>query len=152
MGYFGSWLFRDGAWTQQPAPAEATGRFLHLDVHDSDITTVRYSPAGSGTGVAYLGVTPRIYFEDPGASDPTDPDREALGLAEWAEPTSGDPASALAPAIRPFLAEDAEVEWDEDEDIDDLDDAEIFVELKTLRFLEVLDVPEPEGFLEAAEE
>lgn len=148
MGYFGSWLHRDGQWTKAPVPEDGE-RFLHVDVHDSDITTLRYRPEGSGTGVAYLGVTPRIYFENETASDPTDPDREALGLAEWAEPTSGDPVSALAPAIRPFLAEDVEPEWDEEEEPGELDDGEIFVEIKTIRLLDLLGLPEPEGFFDA---
>ncbi len=57
--------------------------WLLVDIHDSDIATIAYRPTGSGSGVAYLGVTPRTYFEDPGASAPSDVAREAGGLVEW---------------------------------------------------------------------
>jgi hypothetical protein len=51
--------------------------WLVVDIHDSYVATIAYRPAGSGSGVAYLGVTPRTYFEDPDASAPTDVVREA---------------------------------------------------------------------------
>jgi hypothetical protein len=53
--------------SRQPSPS-----LLLIDIHGSDITTITYQPTGSGSGVAYLGVTPRTYFEDPWASAPTD--------------------------------------------------------------------------------
>jgi hypothetical protein len=153
MGFFGAYLFDGSRWTlhqpdQLPAVAEP---WLMIDIHDSDITTVVYRPAGRGSGVAYLGVTPRTYFEDEGASPPTDVAREAAGLVDWwaqrraglGEITRATKESELATC----LAEDvdpAEIDLEEDEDVDELDDAEIFVEIKTARFLTLLDLPVPE--------
>jgi hypothetical protein len=54
MGFFGAYLFDGNRWTlhqpdQLPAVAEP---WLMIDIHDSDITTVVYRPAGRGSGVA----------------------------------------------------------------------------------------------------
>jgi hypothetical protein len=120
-----------------------------VDIHDSDIATVVYRPAGPGSGVAYLGHTPRTYFEDPGASAPTDTAREAAGLGFWwaqlhagADDTN---RRAKEAELVVYLAEDldpAEVDLD-DEDSDELDDADVFVEIKTARLLSALDLPLP---------
>jgi hypothetical protein len=94
MGYFGSWLYRDGRWSAGPAPESGEGRWLHLDVHDSDIAILSYAPASTEAGVAYLGFTPRVLFEDESASAPTDPDREAAALGAWfAQECGGDRVS-----------------------------------------------------------
>ena len=124
---------------------------MHLDIHDSDITTVLYRPVGRGTGTAYLGATPRTYFEDDNASAPTDVAREAAGLADWWAQVRGGvnevERSDKETALAGYLAHDedpAEIDIDEDEDVDQLDDGEIFVEVKTARFLETLGLPLPE--------
>ncbi|WP_192749898.1 hypothetical protein [Actinopolymorpha pittospori] len=129
---------------------------MQLDIHDSDITTVRYRPVGSGTGVAYLGTTPRTYFEDQIASAPTDVAREAAGLANWWAQLRGGvnevERSDKEAELAGYLAYDedpAEIDLDEDEDVDQLDDAEIFVEVKTARFLETLGLPLPEDLADA---
>lgn len=85
MGFFGAYLFDGHRWTahqpaEQPTIAEP---WLLVDIHDSDIATVTYRPVGPGSGVAYLGHTPRTYFENPDASAPTDVAREAAGLGAW---------------------------------------------------------------------
>lgn len=54
--------------------------WLLVDIYDSDMAAVVYRPTGSGSGDRHLGVTLRIYFEDPDASAPTDVAREAGGL------------------------------------------------------------------------
>ena len=41
MGYFGTFIFRDGQWQQRSGP----GPELVVDVHDSDIATIDYRPA-----------------------------------------------------------------------------------------------------------
>ncbi|MEV7986869.1 hypothetical protein [Micromonospora sp. NPDC085948] len=64
--------------------------WLLVDIHDSDSATLTYRPAGPGTGVAYLGYTPRTYFENPDASAPTDAVREAAGLSAWWALTTAD--------------------------------------------------------------
>ena len=150
MGFFGTYAYEHGSWKtlsegELPPLAEP---FLWIDIHDSDITSVVYAPAGPGAGVAYLGLTPRTYFENPNASDPTDVLREAAGLASWwALSNSGD-APAKQAELLAFLAEDEDphgFEWDESEDVDEIDDGEVFVEVKTRRFLAALDLPLPEG-------
>ena len=150
MGFFGTYAYEHGSWKtlsegELPPLAEP---FLWIDIHDSDITSVVYTPAGPGSGVAYLGLTPRTYFENPNASDPTDVLREAAGLAAWwALSNSGDVPAKQAELLA-FLAEDEDpngFEWDESEDVDEIDDGEVFVEVKTRRFLAALDLPLPDG-------
>ena len=141
MGFFGTYAYENGSWTtlSEGELPPLTEPWLWIDIHDSDITSVVYAPPGPGTGVAYLGVTPRTYFENPGASDPTDPAREAAGLAAWAGQVS-------AEEIQGFLAEDEDpdsFEWDEEEDVDAIDVAEVFVEVKTARFLAAMGLPVP---------
>ncbi|MFD4674826.1 hypothetical protein ACFWNN_34230 [Lentzea sp. NPDC058450] len=149
VGFFGTFAFEHGSWKtlsegELPPLAEPS---LWIDVHDSDITSVVYAPAGPGSGVAYLGLTPRTYFENPNASDPTDVLREAAGLAAWwgGLNPGGDVPSKQAELLQ-YLAEDEDpngFEWDEGEDVDDIDDGEVFVEVKTKRFLTALGLPLP---------
>ncbi len=106
-------------------------------------------PARAATGTAYLGCTPRTYFDNEDASAPTDVSREATGLAEWWACRQGGASEAEVDAkrreIETYLADDedpGEIEYDED--VDGLDDAEIFVEVKTARFLNALGLPVPD--------
>jgi hypothetical protein len=123
----------------------------HLRQH---IGTVTYRPAGSGTGIAYLGQTPRIYFEDDTASEPTDTDREAAGLVEWWEHIHAgltDPAERAdkVSELKAYLADDTELDDDDqgdevDDEPDELDDADVFVEVKASRFLDALGIRWPD--------
>jgi hypothetical protein len=147
VGYFGTYVYDGTTWSDHDADDLPTVSepWLMVDIHDSDITTVRYAPAGPGTGVAYLGETPRSYFEDDAASPPTDVAREAAGLAGWwATRRMGDPAAKQA-ELAGYLAADTDLSaaLDDVEDFDDLDEAEIFVEVKTIQFLTALDLPLP---------
>ncbi|NGY58343.1 hypothetical protein G7043_05265 [Lentzea sp. NEAU-D13] len=148
VGFFGTYAYEHGSWKtlsegELPPLDEPS---LWIDIHDSDITSVVYAPVGPGSGVAYLGLTPRTYFENPNASDPTDVLREAAGLAAWwALHNSGDVAAKQAELLE-FLASDEnpdDFEWNEDEDVDAIDDGEVFVEVKTQRFLAALGLPVP---------
>ncbi|HUQ56848.1 hypothetical protein [Lentzea sp.] len=149
VGFFGTYAYEHGQWktlSEGELPPLAEPSFW-IDIHDSDITSVVYAPVGPGSGVAYLGLTPRTYFENPNASDPTDVLREASGLAAWwaLSHPSGDVVAKQAELLA-FLAEDEdpnEFEWDESEDVDEIDDGEVFVEVKTKRFLAALDLPLP---------
>jgi hypothetical protein len=152
IGYFGGFLFDGQSWTDTEADGIVppdVGYCLHVDIYDSDIATITYHPAGPGSGVAYLGYTSRTYFEDPKTSPPTDVNREAAGLAAWwvhrqagAEEADRD---ATAAGLLTYLAEDLDpndIDLDEETE-EDLDDAEVFVEVKTDRFLVALGLPPP---------
>lgn len=137
-----------GRHTTPPKQPTIPEPWLLVDIHDSDIATITYRPPGPGSGVAYLGDTPRTYFENPDASAPTDAAREAAGLgAWWAHQhgrTSGTEREAKEAELAAYLAEDlnpADIDHDDD---DDPDDAEVFVEVKTARFLAALDLPVPD--------
>jgi hypothetical protein len=147
MGFFGTYLFDGKRWTplEPGGPPEAPDPWLYVDIHDSDIGTIAYSPVGPGTGVAYLGFTPRTYFEDDTASEPTDVAREADGLATWwaaLHPDATDVIrTAKAAELRAFLAEDDAIP---DEDAENMDDADVFVEFKAALFLRALGLPTPD--------
>ncbi|MFC0435703.1 hypothetical protein [Kutzneria buriramensis] len=150
MGFFGTFVFDGSAWLTEPGAEKRVGEpSLLVDIHDSDIATIVYRPAGPGSGVAYLGFTPRSYFEDDAASAPTDVAREAAGLAAWwrlRSSASDAEVAAKQQELAGYLAEDISA----DEDVDaaeigaELDDAEVFVEVKTARFLAALGLPLPE--------
>ncbi|KAB8196345.1 hypothetical protein FH608_006180 [Nonomuraea phyllanthi] len=156
MGFFGTYFYDGVRWQEREPDQEQdlAEPWLMVNIYDSDIATVIYQPTGPGAGVAYLGYTPRTYFEDPEASAPTDVEREAAGLVSWWSHVHGVADGAEREVkereLRAYLAEDIapeDVEWDEEEDVDQLDDAEIFVEVKTVRFLGALDLPVPDAFL-----
>lgn len=150
MGLFATWAYDDRGWRHVAPNAAPTGTepWLWLDIHDSDLVTVRYAPCGSAAGVAYLGFTPRTYWEDDDASEPTDTAREALGLAHWwaARQPAGADEAAKAAELRPLLAEDLPG----DELDEDLSEDDIFVERRTERFLAALGVPLPPDLDEVA--
>ena len=85
MGFFATYLFSGGTWTeiepdQEPHEPAVAEPWLYVDIHDSDIATVMYAPAGPASGIAFLGVTPRTYFEDAAASRAVeDATRERVG-------------------------------------------------------------------------
>ena len=143
VGFFGAYRFIGSAWsTADAAATEEVGPFLSVDIHDSDFTTVTYAPAGPGIGIAYLGFTPRVYFETDDASAPTDIEREARGLAAWwaalhSEATDAD-QQAKQVEIAAFLAADEEAS-----DEEPFDEADVFVEIKTARFLSAMGLPLP---------
>lgn len=151
MGFFGTYLFDGDRWHDRDpdaGPPSTPEPWLLVDIQDSDIATLTYGPAGPGSGVAYLGDTPRTYWEREDASAPTDVHREAAGLASWrarlplpgAVPTAADLAGYLAADVDP-----ADVDLDEELDVDAMDDADVFVEIKTARLLLALGLPLPPG-------
>jgi hypothetical protein len=122
MGFFGGYLFDGTSWSE-------------------------FDPA-EGSGVAYFGYTPRVYFEKEPASAPADVTREAAGLAAWLARRQGRTDEAtLQELIAPFIADDTpEQDDDDDDDFNDLDDADIFVEAKVARFLRLVGLPVPAGW------
>jgi hypothetical protein len=142
MRFFGGYVFDGVSWSdwdpdagQQQSPREP---WLSVLIHDSDVATIGYAPAGSGSGFAYLGTTPRVYFESESASQPTDIERESKTLVIWKSALDGEAAAnvdELAARLVTYLASDDDAEPDADADIDD---ADVLVEIKTARFLAAL--------------
>jgi hypothetical protein len=145
MGFFGTYQFDGTAWVEGDPEAGPSGPepWMWVDVYDSDFVTVRYAPSGPGTGVAFLNLTPRIYFESAGASAPTDVARESQGLTEWwaaRQPVADDEALAnQREVIAALLASDVEPPDDDPED-----EADIYAEMKAARFLAAMSLPLPE--------
>jgi hypothetical protein len=81
VGRFARFAWSDGRWSGGRPTAVP---FLLVDVHDSDIATVDYRFADASGGRFFLGYEPRVYFEEPDAAPPADPDAEAQGFARWA--------------------------------------------------------------------
>ena len=130
MGLFATFTHSDGHWQESEPVSEP---YLSIDVHDSDIATVDYRPAPNATGRFFLGIEPRLYFEDDTASEPVDREAEANGFAQWARQVHGrdvDPADVLA-----LMASESE----DDESEED------FVEETVDRLLHLVGLPLPEG-------
>jgi hypothetical protein len=129
VGYFGTFIYRDGQWQQR----SGTGPELVVDVHDSDIATIDYRPAPAGLGRFYLGHQPRDYFDDLEASKPVDVPAEVEAFRAWAIETLG--RAPRAEDVRPLLAEHAGQQ-----------PADEAVEDTVVRLLGLLGVPVPEEF------
>ncbi len=133
MGYFGTFIFRDGQWQQR----SGAGPELVVDVHDSDIATIDYRPAPPGLGRFYLGAQPRDFFADPEASQPVDVPAEVDAFVGWAAQTLG--RAPEAAELRPLVAEDGERGAADDG-----------VEDTVVRLLDLLGLPVPEELAEAS--
>lgn len=131
MGYFGTFIYRDGDWREHGGGQ----RELVVDIHDSDIATVDYRPAPPGRGRFYLGHQPRDFFADPEASEPVDVPAEVDGFVGWAAETLGS-APAVA-AVRELVAE-----TDAGPPPDD------FVEDSAARLIRLLGLPLPAALAE----
>jgi hypothetical protein len=130
VGYFGTFIYRDGDWRDHGGGE----RELVVDIHDSDIATVDYRPAPPGLGRFYLGYQPRDYFDDPDASWPVDVPAEVDAFVGWAEQTLG---TAPDPdAVRTLVAEKAAVPADD------------FVEDSAARLIRALGLPLPPALAE----
>jgi hypothetical protein len=144
MGRFAAYLYSTDGWVELEPESETfdvpAAPWLYLSIHDSDFAIVRFAPNAPGTGTAFVGATPRDYFDDPQASAPTDPDQEAEGLAIWAD-AAATGAVPQPSAIRPLLvAEGAEQpDWDDPT----LSEDDIFVEGKCVRLTALLGLPSP---------
>jgi hypothetical protein len=127
MGFFGTFTYNAGEW----APAPVGHEWLRVDIHDSDIATIEYSPAAPQRGRFYLGFQPRDYFQDPLASQPVDNDAEASAFVHWAASTLG--VRVTDDQVRSLLADAGA------EDANDL-----FVEDTVRRLLALLGLPLPQ--------
>ena len=148
MGFFGDYIFDGQLWhdldTEQDLFESAVEPWLAIQIHDSDFATGRYAPAGSGSGVAYFGTTPRVHFADETASPPTDVERECGAIATWLSTTAWSTLTSggdVASVVRAFLATDDEPETDADAEVND---ADVFAEIKARQFLEALGLPVPD--------
>jgi len=150
MGFFGQFHFNGRAWATPVDDPEPP--WLTVEIHDSDIATITYEPAGPGSGIAFLGDTPRGYFDEEDASEPTDTAREAAGLAQWWALIHDEGAVGTKEReLVAYLAEDSEASGgtaapaeEELDDLDEIDEGEIFVEIKAARFIAALDLPVPD--------
>ena len=134
MGYFGTFIYRDGAWREHSdGPAE-----LVVDIHDSDIATIDYRPAPPGRGRFYLGYQPRTYFDDPEASPPVDVPAEVDGFVGWAATTLGTRPSA--DDVRQLVAGEEHAPPPDD-----------FVEDSAARLIQLLGLPLPAALAEVTE-
>jgi hypothetical protein len=141
VGFFGNYVYTHGRWALVDADAgipPQAGVWLSVSIHDSDFTMVRYFPPGAGNGEAFLGFTPRVYFEEPSASAPTNAPLEAVGLVSWTR-AAGTGVAPRVEVIEAFLATDEQDDQDEDAD---LPADEVFAELKTARFVTALGLPD----------
>jgi hypothetical protein len=146
VGFFGTYLYAGEQWTEHDPeqPVDLPDPWLMVNIHDSDFTIVAYHPEYEGTGVAYLGYTPRMYFESENEHPRTDTEREATALTTWS--TNHTPTDANRAELLPYLAEDLDtfdLEDEDEEDDEDLPDSEIYVEVKTADFLTSLGLPLP---------
>lgn len=138
MGFFGAYKYEQNQWAEfdpdTESPLGSIPPWLTVEIHDSDFAIIRYEPVGTGTGLAYLGYSPRAYFEDPAASPPTDVSAEAEGLVMWAQSHGQHVTQQL---VASYLASD-------DTDVDEeLADEDVFIEDRTARFLGTLGLPLP---------
>lgn len=100
MGTLAAFVYSDGGW----GDTAASDQFLSVEIHDSDIATVRFAPVTAlARGLLYLGYEPRHYFEDDTASAPVDGAAEADALIAWAAEVTG--VLASADEILPLLAD-----------------------------------------------
>ena len=128
MGYFGSFLYYDDQWHDDANDPEEP--WLRIEIHDSDIATVEYSPNSGVPGRFYLGWEPRDYFDNPDAHDPIDREAEAVAFSRWAQSALG--SAVTGEEILPLMA-NPEGEPDED-----------FVEETVADLLDLLDLELPE--------
>lgn len=154
MGYFGTWLLEGGTWSSAEVPAhgDTSARWLHIEIHDSDYAAIRYSPVNGGNGVAYVGMTPRVYFEDEAASAPTDVTAESSAIATWVADTVGGDPSRLRKIAAGYLADDSEPDWESilplDGSVSSIPDEDVFVEQRIARFLDEMGIGLPDNYWE----
>jgi hypothetical protein len=146
MGISGAYVYSGGQWTsqergQRPDVAEP---WLMVDVHDSDFTTVTYSPAEPGNDVACLGDTPQA------RTSRADAERAAEGLARWwagLHEVGDEEFDAKRRQIEAYLVVDPGSDEPKPGDGGEKDPAETHAELKTSRFLVALDLPVPDPLI-----
>jgi hypothetical protein len=157
--FFGTYLFEGRRRSASDDPRVASEPWLFLNIYDGDIATVMYRPSSSATGLAFLGITPRSYFDDDSASPPCNVALEARGLASWwavMNPNSRESErTAKEDELRGLLAPDT-TPYDLDIGAQPLpndfhhatdgvfDTASIGVEVKAARFLATLGLPLPD--------
>jgi hypothetical protein len=136
MGFDGTYLYDGENWAphardRQPDAAEP---WLLVDIRDN-VTTITYRPSGGGSGVAHLRT---------GDTQRADVSAEAAGLTDWwALRHPDDPAYAEKKAqIADYLSGPGA-----NAPADETDYSEVYVELKTSRFLVALDLPVPDVLL-----
>lgn len=143
LGYFGIFRFHDGEWVQHDdRPDPTVEPWLLVDIYDSDLAMIDYAPKGRGSGEAFIGCP--LTSINPGERVLTreDSTREAAGLADWWEHRQGSVSperkAAKERELVDYFAEDAKGEAD----YEPADTGEVYVEVKTGRFIAALGLPE----------
>jgi len=110
LGFFGTFTYGQGNWAEGTPTADT---YLTIDIHDSDIATVRYASTGEdASGEFYLGIHRHDYFADASAGVAVDVEREAAGLAAWAERVVGScPDPTQIAALMPRGGSDEEPQF-----------------------------------------
>lgn len=99
MGTFATFVYSDGGW----GDTAASEQFLSIDLHDSDIATIRFAPAAPpARGLLYLGYEPRHYVDDSSASEAVDVAAETEALIAWAAEVTG--VLVASEEVLPLLA------------------------------------------------
>ena len=128
MGLFFTGTFRDGTWHEGES---LEGAALVVDIHDSDIGTIKFTPAGVASGCFYLGTHPRDYFGDPSEGASVDVDREVAGFVRWVGAVTG--AAVDTSVVFPLVAQEG----------DESDPPFVFVEDALQALLEAAQIPMP---------
>ncbi|CAM3739030.1 hypothetical protein KIPE111705_22485 [Kibdelosporangium persicum] len=139
MGYSGTLLYDGRQWTRWRSgdTPDVAGPWLVVDVHDSEFTTLEYHPEGPGSGVAHLGDTP--------ADVTVDVPREARGLAAWWAEVHGetdDEAVRRTESVITDYLVDRQARRGHDGD--EVDEGEVYAEIRTTRLLVALGLPVPD--------
>ena len=95
----------DGRGWREPGDTNSEP-WLRVQVHDSDIGSLEYSPHFGGSGIAYVGVTARTYFDDPSLASTSKP-LEVEALLRWFA-AAGVAGDDLSQGLQELLAEDGE--------------------------------------------
>lgn len=92
MGTFESYIYSDGSWSSAPT----SELYLAIEVQNETFASIDYHSPGGKVSRFYVGIQPKDYFDDEGASVDVDVAAEADGFAKWAGQALGssvDPAS-----------------------------------------------------------
>lgn len=135
MGQSGAFTFSDGAWSTGE-PSHSPLPFIFVEIHDSDVAIVAFSPAPEGADRFAVGlVDPATYFKGTPAVGLADKGRAARAFAGWLRKNQGQ--SIDAGVVESFIAASAAESVPE----------EYFVEEIVLQLFDLAGLPSLEALL-----